>query len=160
MLTRSTKQAIDYSAAALAAVITAYVVGKRTSDWKIWAATAIIAAFVVYFIVSRLTKAAYLDGPAPVPTGGGCEGYDPTTLAQALHEDIYCNFCFRDEDLYEQVMGLADCQFIKLYNYYSEKYGKSLKADIAGENGGWGLVGTFHNNQKLIGARFDRLNIQ
>tara|TARA_R110000751_G_scaffold202400_1_gene306970 strand:- start:6 stop:434 length:429 start_codon:yes stop_codon:yes gene_type:complete len=44
------------------------------------------------------------------------------SLAEKLHEDIHCFFCFRNEDLYKQVSNLSNNQLGALNNIYNEFY--------------------------------------
>ena len=44
------------------------------------------------------------------------------SLAEKLHEDIHCFFCFRNEDLYKQVSNLSDNELGALSNIYNEYF--------------------------------------
>ena len=161
MLNKNTKQAVDLGVPSVLAAVLAVFLWNRYKRIDVMAVGALLAFGISWLIVSRVTKVAYLNGPAPVPTGGGCDGYDPTSLGDSIYEDLHCTFCFRKEELYDQLLALADCQLIKLYNYYSEKYSKSLAREIA-EPGTWtSLSGTFTNTQQpLMASRFAKLSLQ
>jgi len=44
------------------------------------------------------------------------------SLAEKIHDDIFCFFCFRNEDLYKQVSNLSNNELGALNNIYNEFY--------------------------------------
>jgi hypothetical protein len=158
----STKKAVDIMVPSLAAGAVVWVVFKRTKDWRYLAAAAALTFLLAYLITSQLTKVAYVNGPAPVPTGGGCDGYDPTALVDGIYNDTTCTLCLRDRNLYDQLLGLADCQLLKAANYWNGKYyadtGKSLPVMIAAQSSFFDS--DFGQQQKGLKAKFATLNLQ
>ncbi len=43
-------------------------------------------------------------------------------LAENLHEDIHCNFCFRDSDLYDELSALSNNYLVGVSNIYNHYY--------------------------------------
>lgn len=162
MLTKSTKTTIDLVLPSAAAGVVAWYIFGRSKDWRFVLAGAVITWVLLYVIVSRITKTTFVNGPAPVPTGGGCDDYSPIALADAIYNDTTCYLCIRNKDIYTTLLGLADCQLRKLANYWNEKYysetGKSLPIMIAEESS---IVDSqFGLQQAAISAKFKTLNLQ
>lgn len=162
MLSANTKKTIDLVLPSAAAGFVAWYVFGRSKDWRYVAAAAAITWVLAYAITSQITKAVHVKGPAPVPTGGGCEEYSPVALIDAIHEDTTCTFCFRNRDLYDQLLGLADCQFIKAYNYWNEKYytetSKSLAVTVSEQSSLFDS--RFQQQQSALKNKFATLNLQ
>lgn len=161
-LTPTTKKAIDITVPSVVALMVSYFVFGKTKDWRIIVVAAALSFGLTYLVVSKITKTAYIDGPAPVPTGGGCDDYDPTALVDSIYEDCTCTFCFRDRSLYDKLLGLADCQLRKAHNYWNTKYygdtGKSLALIIADQ--GNSFDSKFEQQQSALKIKFSTLNLQ
>ena len=161
-MTHSQKKTVDIVAPTLVSGGVVWYLFGKYKDWRILVAGAVVAWVIVYIIVSQITKVAQVNGPAPVPTGGGCDDYDPKALTDAIYKDVSCNFCLRDKQLYTTLLGLADCQLRKVYNYWNATYynenNQSLPVAIADESS-W-LDSQFGFQQDAIKAKFQTLNLQ
>ena len=161
-MTHSQKKTVDIIAPTLVAGGVLWYLFGKYKDWRVLVAGAVVAWVIVYIIVSQITKVAQVNSPAPVPTGGGCDDYDPKSLTDALHEDITCSLCFRDKSLYTTLLGLADCQLRKVYNYWNANYysdvKESLPVAIAKESSAFDSQ--FGYQQAAIKAKFATLNLQ
>lgn len=164
-LTKTTKNAIDFTAPTVGAGILCVVMFRYKVNWKIILGAAAIAWLLLYLVTTQLTRVAALQGPAPVPTGGGCDDYDPKALMDSIHEDLTCTLCFRKENLYTDLLALADCQLIKCYNYWNANFypedKQSLPKAIAAPGTWTSLSGTFTNQlQPQCADRFKTLSLQ
>lgn len=162
-LSRSTKTTIDLVTPSLVAGIVAYVLFTKKKDYTVLLAGAAIAFLLSYIIVSKITKAIVSSGPAPVPTGGGCDGYDPKGLIDAIYEDCTCHICFRKKELYTQLLGISDCQIRTAYNYWNANYygstgNKSLPVIIMEQ--GNSFDSAFEELQRGLAAKFNTLSLQ
>lgn len=119
-LSKNAKSTINLVVPTSIGGITFFLLMKK--GYQVAIITAIVVVILSWIITAKITKAAYNNSPAPVPTGGGCDGYDPTGLIDAIHEDQTCTFCTRDRSLYDKLLALADCQLIKAYNLWNDKY--------------------------------------
>jgi hypothetical protein len=161
-LTKTVKSTVDFSSAAVAAGIVAYVMFGKTKDYRVILIGAGIAFLLVYIVVSKITKAVIAQGPAQVPTGGGCDTYDPKALIDSIYTDCTCTFCTRDRTLYDTLLGLSDCQIRTAYNYWNANYysqvNKSLPIMIAAQ--GNTFDSQFEQQQAGLSAKFSTLNLQ
>lgn len=161
-LSKSTKTTIDLLVPTGLAGAAAWFLFTKTKKIEYVLAGAVIAFVLGYVVTSQLTKAAFTNGPAPVPTGGGCDDYSPVSLVDSIYEDTTCTLCFRKRELYDTLLGLADCQLIKCYNYWNEKYytdsGKSLTQQISSQSSFFDS--NFGQQQSAIALKFSTLNLQ
>ncbi|HTN47196.1 MAG TPA: hypothetical protein VL098_12680 [Flavipsychrobacter sp.] len=134
---------------------------KKNKDWRVLLLFFLLAFGVIYILTSRITKMIYESGPAPLPTGGGCDGFDPKPYTDAVHEDIYSSFWVsRKHQPYKDLLSLADCQLIKVWNDWNNRYfsedkqnlKQALDDEIANDV-------TFPVLRSQIFERFKRLNI-
>lgn len=162
MLTQTTKKQIDFLLPVLLAAIVAFITFKKQKDIKFVVSAGIITLVLGYIITSQITKGLYLKGPAQLPTGPGAENYDPKALIDSIHQDIYCKFCIRNRDLYNQLIARTDAELIKCYNYWNAQYfaddKETLTGAIAGESGFFDS--NFGEQQKAMALKFSRLNLQ
>lgn len=158
----SQKKAVDILVPTVLAGVTVWFLFTRTKKVEYVIAGGVIVFALGYIVTSQLTKATLLNGPAPVPTGGGCDSYQPNALIDAIYEDTTCTFCTRDRALYDTLLGLSDCQIIKAYNYWNEKYytqtNASLAVQIAKQGNFWDDL--FGTQQTAIKLKFATLNLQ
>jgi len=160
-LSKAAKNTIDVLIPAACAGVVAWFLFRRTKKVEYIIGGAAIVFVLAYLVTSRLTKVAFVNGPTPVPTGGGCDDYDPTALGDALYNDI-TGLSFRNHDLYTQLLGLADCQLRKVYNYWNERYysedSETLPVAISNETGFWD--NEFRTQQAAVKQKFSTLNLQ
>ncbi len=163
-MTPGIKKTIDLTAPTLVAALVGWYLLKRIKDWRILAGIVGGVWVLTYFITRSITKAARDKGPAPVPTGGGCEAYDPKGLVDSLYSDINEVFGLRNNSLYATLAGLSDCQLIKAYNYWNETYypevQQTLPIAIADEvaNSVWNPE--FKGQREAVLNKFKTLNLQ
>ncbi len=162
-LTKPVKNTLDFALPSLVAGIVGFTIFSKKKDWKFVLIGTGIAFLLSYIIVSQVTKAFYTNGPAALPTGGGCENYDPTALIDAIYEDCTCTACFRDKELYTTLLGLSDCQLITAYNYWNKnKFASagsvSLPIMIAQQGNFWDS--DFEQQQQALSAKFKTLSLQ
>lgn len=142
-LTLQRKRQIDILLPTLLATVAGVLVfRKKAGDYRLLIA-AVIGAFILgYIITSQITKIIYTKGPDAAPVPAGAENYNPSSLAQRLYNDISCWVCLHDFDVYRELAGLSDAQFIKVYNEYNKnfysKYNETLAVSIAEE--GFGIA--------------------
>lgn len=142
--------------------ITYYAFKKKGSDYRVLL-VALIGGFVVsYIIVSQVTRAIYMTGPAEIPTGADGQNYNALPLAQRLYDDITEWIGFRDDSPYKEALTLSDGQLIALHNAWNKNFygrvgGKTLYQAIEGENGGWFL--DFATIREQLLDRLQRLGL-
>lgn len=161
-LSLAAKKNINTIVPLLSAAVVAYLLFFRLNkNWKMTLIFAALAWLVVYIITSKITKTVFNNGPAPVPTGGGCNDYDPTALIDGIHEDITCFWCVRNRNLYDSLLKLADCQLITAYNYWTEKYYSDINMSlpVAIDNESSFFDSDFGQQQKSLQGRFSTLNL-
>lgn len=160
-LSDNNKKTIDIILPTVAAALAAYYLYRGKKSGKEIAIVAVIAWVLSYIIISQVTRMINRQGPAQKATGGTCDNYDPSGLANRLKEDITCVFCKRDLDIYKEMMALPDCEFITLYNYWNKNIYANLKKTlrVAIEDEG-GVNIPFQSLQEAISDRFQRLNLQ
>lgn len=132
------KRTIDYLTPTIGSAILVSITYKKNKDWRIILLFFLLGWVVLYIISSRITKMIYESGPSPVPTGGGCDAFDPTSFTDSLQADIYSKpWVSRKVQPYKDLISLADCQLIKVWNDWNARYFKldkeNLKMAMAGE---------------------------
>lgn len=161
MLSTSTKKTVDLIIPAAIAGVVIFLLFRSKQKWQVVLGGGAIAFLLAYLITTRVTKAAYLDQPAPVPTGGGCDDYDPTALVTGYYNN-YTGWSAWDTDLLNQFAALGDCQLIKCYNYWNQKYfteqGLSLTAALAKGGHWWDF--SYNSIATNLANRFKTLNLQ
>lgn len=145
-------------------LITGYAAYKLNTTYKRKPEeTIILSAFVLIIaavLTSRITKAIAIQQATQInPTVQPDPVYNAAPLIDAIKEDIYCTFCWRDKDLYRQLAALTDAQLVSAWQYWSEQYysldSETLFEAIKGETLGWALDSTWNTLQ----ARFRKLNL-
>lgn len=145
------------------ALIAGYIGYKQYQTSQDAKKAAIFTAFsllIAYVIVSSITggikRAKDTEILNEVPAD---PMYNPAPLAQALYDDIYEYFGFRDKQIYYQFAGLTDAQFVQVAKYWNDNFyfkdKETLKQAINGEVLGLELAPVLDN----INARFTNLKI-
>lgn len=138
-MNKATKSNINLLLPFIGASFSAYKFGysKGAKPQQIAILFALVFLFL-WVITASVTKAVAKN--AEIQNAGSVPGYDPNYnpayLATQLHDDIYCIFCFRNYDLYDQLAALTDYQMVTLAQYYKATYSASLSADVMNENSG------------------------
>ena len=159
MLSKTTKKKIDFLLPLAATVGIGFYAHKQGKDYKFVGITAAITFLLLYIVTSQFTRQVLLSGPSAVPTGGGCDDFDPTPYTDAIQDDIYSLFSFRQTQPYKKLLSLADCQVISVWNDWNRRYydldQETLRVAMSNEKTGI----EFNYLRTQIFNRFDRLKL-
>lgn len=159
-MTNSTRKNINIILPLGLASYVAWTQYQKKTDPKRIAMISGVLLLVSYAIVSSITGAIkktqdtdLLNNVPNDPT------YNPAPLAQAFYQDIYEVFGFRNKQIYYDLAGLTDAQFVSVCRYWNDNFyskdSETLKQAINGEVLGIELAGTLTN----INRRFENLKI-
>ena len=150
-LSLSEKKNIDLLApTVLATLVAGGMIIKKQKDYRVLLLVIVGVWLASYLVTTRITKSIYENGPAPVPTGGGCDNFDPKPFTDAVKDDVYSGILTaRKVQPYKDLLKLADCQLIKVYNDWNDRYyaldKETIKVAMSGE---------------ITGIEFDSLRTQ
>ena len=163
MLTPSTRSAINLGVPVVLTGITAFMLVKAGKQWKFVLIVCGIVFLVSWIVSQQITKVVASQGPAPVPTGGGCDTYDPKALTDSIYADLNSSwYTSRNDAPYNTLLGLSDCQVRTVYNYWNANYFGSfgnltLPAAIAAASG---ADAVFANLQPAMADKISTLSLQ
>ncbi len=159
-MNESTRKNINIVIPAVVAGYIGYRSYQQQKDWRKPAIITAVSFLIIYAIVASITggikrakDTEIINNTPPDPN------YNPAPLANALFQDIYEIFGFRDKQYYKDLAALTDAQFISVCKYWNDNYyfkdKETLKQAINGEVLGIELSGTL----ETINVRFQNLKI-
>lgn len=162
MLTLQTKKRIDLVVPTLAAfAAAAYAFKKGRSDWRTMIVVLLGVFIVAYIVTTQVTKTIYSQGPPQLPVGKDAQSYDGLPMATRVFNDTDCFWCFRDVQLYKDILALTDGQLLQVENSwrsnFHSKNNESMREAINAEFSSWSAE--FYPLRDALNNRFDSLGI-
>jgi hypothetical protein len=163
-MNNATKSTINlYVPLALASGSAFMLYRRGEKSWQMVVAVLLGVFLLAWLITRKITSSIVPHTALPDDVGlSQCRSYNPTSLTDALYNDIDCVFCFRNLKPYQDLLALGNCEFVKVHNDWNARYrnksNETLRQAIDGEvQGGWTQYASLTD---ALTARFNSLNLQ